>query len=97
MIWIFWGLLSALLGGMLFMAILARRNRSRLRPAGPTSIQLLRAVGLSFAGVLWTLSHPFGVYGRHRYLMDDPTDASKEYAREFDPEREEERQRSRQG
>jgi hypothetical protein len=93
MIWLFWGLLGTILGGMLLLAILARRGRSKLHPPRPTTWQILRAVGHSFSGVLWTLSHPFGVYGRHRYLMDDPTDASKDYVREHEREMEEQRQR----
>jgi hypothetical protein len=92
MVWLFWGLLGTILGGMLLLAVLARRGRSKLRPARPTTLQLLRAVGHSFAGVLWTVSHPFGHYGRHQY----PMDASKDYVLEHERKLEEQRQRSNQ-
>ncbi|HZA22925.1 MAG TPA: hypothetical protein VFA32_10045 [Dehalococcoidia bacterium] len=38
MIWLFWSVLGTLLGAMLLLlAILARRGRSKLLPARPTS------------------------------------------------------------
>jgi hypothetical protein len=91
MIWLFWGLLVTLIGAMLILAIVARRGCSSLRPARLTTWQLLRAVGHSFAGVLWTISHSFGYGygGSHRYDFDP----SKDYVREHERKLEEERQR----
>jgi hypothetical protein len=96
MIWLFWGLLGTILGGMLLLAILARRGRSKLRPARPTTWQFLRAAGNTFVEVLWSVSHPFGVHGRPGHFMDDSMDASKDYVREREHQLEEQRQHSQE-
>lgn len=85
MIWVFWTLLGLGLGGILIMAILARRGRPR-REAVPLLPRLQRALGISFGGLLWHLSYPLD------YRRGGPgPDATRDYTRDFEEKLEEKR------
>jgi hypothetical protein len=83
MIWVFWTLLGLVIGGMLIIAILARRGRPRHK-AVPVLPRLRSALGISFGGLLWHTGHPYDVQRR-------APDAPRDYARDFEEKLEEER------
>ena len=80
MIWVFWGLLAFLLGGMLVMTLLVRRpGVRRYRSPRPPLSRILWAFGHSFRYGLWGIGPRYGFF-RH----DPPNDPGEEYVREYE-------------
>jgi len=86
MIWVFWALLGLVIGGILIMAVLARRRRPRHKSVPTLPRLLLKASGMSLGSLLWHLSYPLG------YRKNDPCpDSARDYVRDFEAELEEKR------
>jgi hypothetical protein len=84
MIWAFWTILGLGIGGMLIMAILARRRRPR-RKAVPLLPRLRHAIPLGSLSLLWNLSYPLG----DRIGKSRAPDAPKDYTQDFEEQLEE--------
>ena len=89
MTWVFWTLLVLLLGGVTVLSILARRGPSRGRRRIVSGrYGFWRSLKTSVSYMFWAMSPRW-----RRWDAPPPDDPSRDYAEDWDPDRERRRRR----